>query len=163
MNGAVAIPLGSILVWVLPAMVCVAGISSAWWVWESFWDRRLFAPKAATWAVNLSARQARELLEANPDLQVLDVRMPQETAQGTLPGARQVPWGGASFRQSLEAWDRSRPVLVYCAGGYRSRKAVRVLRDLGFRSVHHLHRGMMAWRWAGYPLEGGGPGVRPSR
>ena len=163
MNGIAAIPVGPILGWVLPMMAAIAAISVAWWVWESFWDRRLFAPKVTTRAVNLSARQARELLEANPEVQVLDVRTPQEAEQGTLPGARQVPWGGPSFRRSLEAWDRSRPVLVYCAGGYRSRKAVRVLRDLGFRSVLHLHRGMIAWRWAGYPLEGGGSGVRPFR
>jgi len=45
--------------------------------------------------------------------------------------------------------DRDRPVLVYCAGGYRSRKTVEVLRSLGFRSVHHLHRGMLAWRRSG--------------
>jgi rhodanese-related sulfurtransferase len=45
--------------------------------------------------------------------------------------------------------DRDRPVLVYCAGGDRSRKSVEVLRSLGFKSVHHLHRGMMAWRRSG--------------
>jgi len=163
MNGAETIPVASIPPWAWVPAVGVAAISVAWWVLESFWDRRLFAPKVATRAVNLSARQARELLEANPEVQVLDVRTPQETEQGTLPGARQVPWGGPSFRRSLEAWDRSRPALVYCAGGYRSRKAVRVLRDLGFRSVHHLHRGMIAWRWEGHPLEGGGSGVRPFR
>ena len=46
-----------------------------------------------------------------------------------------------------------RPVLVYCAGGYRSRKAVSILRELGFVSIHNLHRGFHSWRLAGLPVE----------
>jgi rhodanese-related sulfurtransferase len=133
---------------VLAGLVLV-GIPLVWWAWESRWDARLFAAEPGCLRENLSARRAAALLSGCPDLQVLDVRTARETALGTLPGARRITWGEPGFRESVARMDRSRPVLVYCAGGYRSRKSVEVLRALGFRSVHHLHRGMMAWRRSG--------------
>jgi rhodanese-related sulfurtransferase len=36
-------------------------------------------------------------------------------------------------------------VLIYCAGGFRSRKAVVVLKELGFENIQHLHRGYGSW------------------
>jgi rhodanese-related sulfurtransferase len=71
--------------------------------------------------------------------------------------------GDPAFELELSRWDRSRPVLVYCQGGYRSRKAVEVLRSLGFNSVLHLHRGMMAWRWAGKAVTDGESRTTPSQ
>ena len=41
--------------------------------------------------------------------------------------------------------DRKKPVLVYCAGGFRSRKAVIVLKELGFENTQHLHGGYGSW------------------
>lgn len=148
---------------VLGMALGMAGLSAAWWAWESRWDSRLFAPKAGTTAENLSAQEAWEFLSGHPGLQVLDVRTPGETARGMLPGARRISWGDPAFELELSRWDRSRPVLVYCQGGYRSRKAVEVLRSLGFNSVQHLHRGMMAWRWAGKAVTDGESGTTPSR
>ncbi len=145
----------------LLAMAGFAVISAAWWIWEALWDRRLFVSKAGARAVNLSAGEARQWVQNHPDLQILDLRTSVETARGTLPGARRVTWGEPEFRRKLERWDRSRPILVYCEGGYRSRKAVPVLRSLGFTSIHHLHRGMMAWRWAGHPVVAEEPGDLP--
>jgi rhodanese-related sulfurtransferase len=37
-------------------------------------------------------------------------------------------------------------VLVYCAGGFRSRKAVAKLKELGFKNIQHIHRGYMSWK-----------------
>ncbi len=134
--------------WTLAGLVLV-GIPLVWWIWESRWDARLFAPLPGCHHENLSARQAAVLMSRCPGLQVLDVRTARETAQGTLPGARRITWGEPGFREQVARMDRDRPVLVYCAGGYRSRKSVEVLRSLGFKSVHHLHRGMLAWRRSG--------------
>lgn len=152
MNAVGILAMSKVLQGGLLFLAGLAGVSAAWWAWEAFWDSRLFDPRTGSIAVNLSARRARDWIATCPDLQVLDVRTPAETARGTLPGARRITWGEAGFRQALAGWDRSRPILVYCEGGYRSRKAVAVLRSLGFVSVHHLHRGMMAWRWAGHPV-----------
>ena len=135
--------------WILAGCVLLV---VAWTVGEARWDARLFAPIPGSTAGNVGVAEARRLWSESAGLQVLDVRSGVETARGVIPGARCIPWGSADFPRRLEGWDRTRPVLVYCEGGYRSRKAVRVLRDLGFTSIHHLHRGMMSWRWAGLPV-----------
>ena len=76
---------------------------------------------------------------------MLDVRSDGEFAGGALPGAVNVSLGDAAFDEKVGALDRSRPVLVYCAGGFRSRKAVAKLKELGFENIQHIHRGYMSW------------------
>jgi rhodanese-related sulfurtransferase len=54
--------------------------------------------------------------------------------------------GDAAFENKVAALNKDKPVLVYCAGGFRSRKAVIVLKQLGFRNIQHIHRGYMSWQ-----------------
>lgn len=112
---------------------------------EAVWDWILFKPGSGRVLANLSARQARDWLAKHPETQVLDVRSAREFAGGALPGARNVPSGDPAFDQLAAGLDRQKPVLVYCAGGYRSRKAVARLKELGFTNIQHLHRGYLSW------------------
>lgn len=50
------------------------------------------------------------------------------------------------FDSKVSALDKEKPVLVYCAGGFRSRKAVAKLKELGFQNIQHIHRGYMSWK-----------------
>jgi rhodanese-related sulfurtransferase len=63
-----------------------------------------------------------------------------------LPGAVNVSLGDAAFDRKVGGLDRKRPILVYCAGGFRSRKAVERLKAMGFENIRHLHRGYMSWK-----------------
>lgn len=65
---------------------------------------------------------------------VLDVRSPEEFRQGHHPAARNVPMDELRGR-ATELGDRDRPVIVYCASGMRSRRAVRILKEAGFQRV----------------------------
>lgn len=127
-------------------------IVSGWHVFESRWDRRLFAATPACVSENVRPRAAEALLNSNAGVQVLDVRSAGEFAGGSLPRAVNISLGDPAFRERLGKLDVKKPVLVYCAGGYRSRKAVPILRELGFVSIHHLHRGFHSWRFAGFPV-----------
>jgi DMSO/TMAO reductase YedYZ molybdopterin-dependent catalytic subunit/rhodanese-related sulfurtransferase/glyoxylase-like metal-dependent hydrolase (beta-lactamase superfamily II) len=98
----------------------------------------------------LSIEQLAELQGLEPALQLVDVRNPGETAQGTLPGAREVPL--AMLTALLDGLDRSGPVLVYCASGYRSQVAASVLLAAGFADVSDLLGGYRAWAGAGLPV-----------
>jgi rhodanese-related sulfurtransferase len=95
----------------------------------------------------LSIEQLAELQRLEPALQLVDVRDPAETACGTLPGAREIPL--ASLSKLPDALDRSAPVLVYSAGGYRSLVAASVLQAAGFADVADLIGGYRAWEGAG--------------
>ncbi len=48
---------------------------------------------------------------------------------------------------------RTRPIVVYCAGGYRSSVAASLLRGHGFERVADILGGFEAWRAAGLPIE----------
>jgi DMSO/TMAO reductase YedYZ molybdopterin-dependent catalytic subunit/rhodanese-related sulfurtransferase/glyoxylase-like metal-dependent hydrolase (beta-lactamase superfamily II) len=98
----------------------------------------------------LTIEQLAELRGLEPALQLIDVRSPAETAHGTLPGAREIPL--AILTGSLAGVDRSAPVLVYCASGYRSQVAASVLLAAGFADVSDLLGGYRAWETAGLPV-----------
>jgi rhodanese-related sulfurtransferase len=87
--------------------------------------------------------------EAN--VQLIDVRNPGETADGTLHGAQLIPL--AELVDSLDQLDRGSPVVVNCAGGYRSMVATSVLRHVGFTDVSDLIGGYDAWTAAGLPID----------
>lgn len=98
----------------------------------------------------VTIEQLAELTGRVPDLQLVDVRNPGETAGGTLTGARVVPL--ALLVDSLDQLDRNAPVVVNCAGGYRSLVAASLLRHAGFRDVSDLIGGYGAWTAAGLPV-----------
>ena len=77
------------------------------------------------------------------DVTILDVRQPGEYEEGHIPGAKLVPM--AVLTDSLDEIDRSKPVLVYCAIGGRSRIAAQTLAGKGYDQVINLSGGFKAW------------------
>jgi glyoxylase-like metal-dependent hydrolase (beta-lactamase superfamily II)/rhodanese-related sulfurtransferase len=101
-------------------------------------------PELAATAARLTATDVADWLAEDPELQILDVRNPGEVADsGTLPGARQVPL--ARLLDGIDELDPERPVVVYCAGGYRSSIAASLLRSRGFEHVADIIGGYGAW------------------
>jgi DMSO/TMAO reductase YedYZ molybdopterin-dependent catalytic subunit/rhodanese-related sulfurtransferase/glyoxylase-like metal-dependent hydrolase (beta-lactamase superfamily II) len=98
----------------------------------------------------LTIGQLAELRGLEPDLQLVDVRAAAETAEGTITGAVEIPL--AVLTDSLDALDRSRPVVVYCASGYRSMTAASLLVHAGFVDVSDLLGGFTAWQAAELPV-----------
>jgi rhodanese-related sulfurtransferase len=78
-----------------------------------------------------------------PRLQVVDVRNPGETALGSIEGAVNVPL--AALRRRVGDLDLGRPIVVHCAGGYRSSVAASWLRSAGASDVSDLLGGYDAW------------------
>lgn len=113
---------------------------------ELFLDR----PELVETSSRVSAEQLTELIGLVADLQLVDVRNPGETASGMLAGARAIPL--AVLVDSLDQLDRDAPVVVNCAGGYRSMIAASLLRHAGFSDVSDLIGGYGAWTAAGLPV-----------
>lgn len=84
---------------------------------------------------------------------MLDVREPDETAQGVIPGGLLVPRGllETSITQSVP--DLDTPVVVNCASGVRSLLAAVTLQELGYTNVASLSGGFAQWKAAGEPWE----------
>lgn len=93
-------------------------------------------------------RRAAELIESG-SVQVLDVREPDEFAEGHLPGARNIPLG--DLTDEAATLDAGRAVLVHCKTGPRATMAATALGAAGW-DVSELDGGFDAWSGAGLPV-----------
>src|SRR5438105_3232056 len=98
----------------------------------------------------VSAEEARARAR---DAVLVDVREADEWSQGHVPGAVFIPRGFLELRVEEKVPDRSREVIVYCAGGTRSALAARALQDLGYERVSSMAGGFGKWKEAGFPIE----------
>jgi rhodanese-related sulfurtransferase len=89
------------------------------------------------------------------DAIILDVRTPGEVARGKIPNASVIDFAGGapSFEKKVALMSREKPVLVYCASGGRSARAMELMQKLGFKQVGNLSGGFRAWQAAGYPVD----------
>jgi adenylyltransferase/sulfurtransferase len=92
-------------------------------------------------AITVSELEARRRRGDPVDL--VDVREPHEWDIGRIEGARLAPL--SRFTESLRTFDSARDTVLYCKSGVRSAKAVRQLRDAGFRRVWNLQGGILRW------------------
>ncbi|WP_305047194.1 rhodanese-like domain-containing protein [Geoalkalibacter sp.] len=101
----------------------------------------LFKPLALWTAEELR----RWMRERHPDdYLLLDIRQTHEYAAGHLPGALSIPlW---ELPEQLRQLDRTRPIIVYCRYGLRSRAAAALLHGAGCPMIATLEGGYEAWR-----------------
>ena len=90
--------------------------------------------------------------EGNPDFAILDVRTPEEVADGYIEGAVNIDFYEDDFRDQLDRLDRDKTYVIYCRSGGRSGSARDTMRELGFAEVHNILGGMNDWRAAGLPV-----------
>jgi rhodanese-related sulfurtransferase len=94
---------------------------------------------------------------------LLDVRSEEEFAVSHLCGARRTA-PEAAAPEALTGAEAPRPLVLYCAGGYRAARLARRLMAAGRHDVSNLEGGIFAWVNAGYPVERDGrvvTGVHP--
>jgi rhodanese-related sulfurtransferase len=107
---------------------------------------------------SISAGEAAELIKSRQDLQIIDVRTPQERKQFRIADTRLVSVG--DIMRGVFAADPSQPLMLVCAIGGRSYVAGKVMAARGYREIYNLDGGIESWRRAGLPLESG-PEKRP--
>ncbi len=97
----------------------------------------------------VSVQQAKDLI-AKGDVEVIDVREPNEWAGGHLPGARLVPL--AQLRTDAKTALARDGLIFVCAAGIRSLVAARIAESSGLTRVFNLTGGTQSWAKAGFPL-----------
>jgi molybdopterin/thiamine biosynthesis adenylyltransferase/rhodanese-related sulfurtransferase len=90
----------------------------------------------------MQVEELKRRLEAGDDLFVLDVREPHEYQICNINGYL-IPLGDLPKR--VHELDSSREIVAHCRSGVRSAKAVAFLRQAGFKKVHNLAGGILAW------------------
>ena len=85
-------------------------------------------------------------------VQLLDVRTPQEYAEGHIAGALNINVQSDDFQQVAEKeLSKDSTILVYCRSGRRSMNAAEILTKLGYKVVN-LKGGIIEWREDGFPV-----------
>src|SRR6478752_60981 len=77
---------------------------------------------------------------------VLDVREPDEYEEGAIPGAVHIPRGHLESQVEGRLLDKTKPVVIYCAGGVRSAFAAETLNELGYADVVSMAGGFGRWK-----------------
>ena len=103
---------------------------------------------------SVSAQELLQLMEANAQVLVLDVRSRDEHAVGHIAGAVNIPHTEINDRWGELAAYRDKHIVVCCWAGGRADIAKQVLREAGFTSLLDLRGHMAEWQRLGYPVEG---------
>jgi rhodanese-related sulfurtransferase len=104
---------------------------------------------------SVDVKQAAELQGDDEGALIVDVREPNEFAQGRVAGAVLVPLGQLGSRYT--ELPRDRKLLMLCRSGGRSANATRFLISQGFDNAANVDGGMIAWHNAGLPMKSGVP------
>lgn len=99
----------------------------------------------------LSAQFAAELLSSAQPPLAIDVRSPREREQKYIAGSLGIPLN--HLVEKLETLPKDRPLLIYCAGGYRSSIAASLLQNNGFARVSEIASGIAGWEAAKLPVQ----------
>jgi hydroxyacylglutathione hydrolase len=110
-------------------------------------------PELVAFTEKLSAPYAAELLSSRQAPLVVDVRTPREHEEKHIAGSWGLPL--SHLQENLNTLPKDRPLVVYCAGGYRSSIAASLLKSKGFESVSEIAGGLAAWEVAKLPLQSG--------
>jgi len=94
-------------------------------------------------------QQVADLIERG-EIQLIDVRQPEEHDAGRIAGDRLVVL--SDLGGEADSIDRDRPVVFYCRSGSRSAMATEAFRGAGF-DAHNMLGGLVEWDAAGLPLE----------
>lgn len=104
---------------------------------------------------DVTVHEAAFLIEknlGNADFIILDVRTPEEYAQGFIAGSVNLNTRDPGFSDRLGPLDRNREYLLYCATGIRSAATMSLMEEMGFTKVYSMEGGISAWITAGYPV-----------
>lgn len=100
----------------------------------------------------ISPRQVHQLLTAQEELELIDIRERDEYADGQIKEALLISRGVLDLRIEATVPDRKKRIILYCEGGTRSALAARSLQELGYQNVESMAGGFTAWKRAELPV-----------
>lgn len=99
----------------------------------------------------VDAQELKQLMEQN--VQLVDVRTPNEFSQGRIKGAKLINYRDSDFASQISALDKDQPIAIYCAAGGRSTRATKILEEAGFKTIYNYTGGFGDWKSRGEEIE----------
>jgi adenylyltransferase/sulfurtransferase len=91
----------------------------------------------------ITPREVKKMMDTKQPFVLIDVREPHEFQICRLPGSTLIPLG--EFPKWMHELDSAQEIVVHCRSGQRSARAVELLIKAGFRKIHNLKGGILAW------------------
>lgn len=89
---------------------------------------------------NLTVEDVIILLDANPDIIVIDVRTPDEIAQtGAIENSINIDFKSSDFKEKISALDKDKEYILFCKSGNRSGQASKIMAEMGFSNINNLN------------------------
>ena len=97
--------------------------------------------------VNITAQQAKEIMDSREGYVILDTRTQEEYDEGHIPGAILIPYDEIFEKAEGVLTDKNQLILVYCRSGRRSKLAAEDLVKLGYTNIKEFG-GIIDWPYA---------------
>ena len=94
--------------------------------------------------VNITAQQAKEIMDTQEGYIILDTRTQEEYDEGHIPGAILIPYDEITEKAEGILTDKDQLILVYCRSGRRSKIAAADLVKLGYTNIKEFG-GIIDW------------------
>lgn len=94
----------------------------------------------------IDAGELKRMLQGGENFKLIDVREPDEVAEGTITGAVPMPRGILEHKIDTITVNKDEKIVCYCGGGGRSALAAGNLKRMGFRNVMSLAGGYKKWK-----------------
>jgi len=91
----------------------------------------------------ITAQELKAKMDRKDKFVLVDVREPHEYQIAKIPGGRLIPLG--EITQRAHELDTADDIVVHCRSGARSAKAIQALQKMGFKRLHNLKGGILAW------------------
>lgn len=91
----------------------------------------------------ITTLEVEALVKSNTPIHMIDVREEEETADGMIPNATNIPLG--IIEDKLDKLDKSKEYIIICRSGNRSSKAAQILEDNGY-TVRNMTGGMLNYK-----------------
>lgn len=101
--------------------------------------------KASTY-IKITSEEAKEMIDNNGEIIILDVRTEEEYKEGHIKGAILIPNNQILENAEEELLDKEATILVYCRSGRRSAQAAADLASLGYTNVYDFG-GIIDWKY----------------
>lgn len=93
----------------------------------------------------ITPQEAKIAMAAEEDLNLVDIRTPEEFVQGSIDGSKNINFFDGDFEAQMLQFDKEKPLYIYCRSGARSAKASKQLKELGFQEIYDIKGGFLNW------------------
>ncbi|MDT0559608.1 rhodanese-like domain-containing protein [Ichthyenterobacterium sp. W332] len=103
--------------------------------------------------VKLVSPEEMQALIESEDVQLVDVRTPEEYSAEYIAHSQNIDYSSPTFEDDIKDLDKSKPVVLYCRSGGRSAKCAKKLKDAGFVKIYDLDGGISKWKHKGLEVK----------